>query len=200
MLPSFSNSATRDQSIKAINEVESSKFPLLVNRLAHGMQVSDKTDVFTQEELIKLESSLGVDESGLKSLLDSLNLILTQAALTGANPTELKEQLGGYGIAEEKAFAIVEVWQSSSKQIIESLKERLAKPTQLDDIQWSIGAAISSKSKAELKSPHATIQFSLKNDKNDQDQQPITVQMNHEQLLDLHQKLQGIQDKLDSLK
>ncbi|XP_065336905.1 uncharacterized protein Vlet [Cloeon dipterum] len=191
------SSSFRDNRIGIINSVDSSKFPLLVTRLAHGMQVSEKTEVFSQDELIKLESSLGLEEKDLKILLDSINLILTQAALTGSNSESLKEQLEAAGVENEKSAAIIEVWQNSGKQIIESLKLRLSKPQQLDDIHWSLGASISSKSQAEQKSPHAILQFTMKNQK---DSEAITVQMNHEQLFSLHQSLQSIQDKLDSLK
>jgi hypothetical protein len=59
-----------------LNAVDSGKFPLLVSRMAQGMQVSD--DAFSKDELLKLEASLQLDEPTLKQLLDSITLVLTQ--------------------------------------------------------------------------------------------------------------------------
>jgi len=74
----------------------------------------------------------------------------------------------------------------------------------LAEVKWSLGSVISSKGQAEQKIPQATLQFDLKKDENDEkncDQmQPIVVQFNHEQLYNLHEQMQQIQEKLDSLK
>lgn len=69
---------------------------------------------------------------------------------------------------------------------------------QLADVKWSLGSTISSKNQAELKIPHATLQFDLKKD--GEQLQPIVAQFDHQQLFNLHEQLQQIQEKLDSLK
>jgi hypothetical protein len=70
------------ESIAVLNAVDGGKFPLLVSRMAQGMQISDKGDAFSKEELLKLEASLQLDEQTLKQLLDSITLVLTQVKNT----------------------------------------------------------------------------------------------------------------------
>jgi hypothetical protein len=51
-----------------------------------------------------------------------------------SQPSTLKEQLAASGVSADKADSFTEVWQSSQKQIIDSLKQRLTKPQQVETI------------------------------------------------------------------
>jgi hypothetical protein len=48
-----------------------------------------------------------------------------------SQPSALKEQLAASGVSTDKADSFADVWQSSQRQIIDSLKQRLTKPQQV---------------------------------------------------------------------
>jgi hypothetical protein len=67
------------RAVDLINNLDASKFPLLLNRITQAMQNSATNEkAFSTEEEEKLQVSLGLQKSDLKLLLESTTFIIEQ--------------------------------------------------------------------------------------------------------------------------
>jgi hypothetical protein len=67
------------RAVDLINNLDASKFPLLLNRITQAMQTGANNEkAFSTEEEEKLQISLGLQKSDLKLLLESTTFIIEQ--------------------------------------------------------------------------------------------------------------------------
>lgn len=67
------------RAVDIINNLEASKFPLLLSRIAQAMQTAVPNEkAFSSEEEEKLQVSLGLEQSDVKLLLESTTFIIEQ--------------------------------------------------------------------------------------------------------------------------
>nr|CAD7457998.1 unnamed protein product [Timema tahoe] len=119
-----------------INKLDPSKFPLLLHRITQTMQQGTSIEKpFTEAELNKLQTSLSLDRQELKLLLDSITFIIDQAAYHMTKPGVLHRQLlDVLKLDEDKAEALVTVWASAAKGIVEQLRQKSVFPSQMSSI------------------------------------------------------------------
>jgi hypothetical protein len=67
------------RAVDIINNLEASKFPLLLSRITQVMQTAVPNEkAFSSEEEEKLQVSLGLEKSDVKLLLESTTFIIEQ--------------------------------------------------------------------------------------------------------------------------
>ena len=67
------------RAVDIINNLEASKFPLLLSRITQAMQTAVPNEkAFSSEEEEKLQVSLGLEKSDVKLLLQSTTFIIEQ--------------------------------------------------------------------------------------------------------------------------
>lgn len=115
--------------------------------------------------------------------------------------SELKEKLQ---LHENKIDVIMQLWMKNMKPILDNLElsNEPGQSNQLEQIGWKLKVQLSSEAQQKEKIPLAQIQFHTTNDgmNSKQQNEPINFEMNHSEVLDLYNQLEGIQNELDSLR
>ncbi|GLG99422.1 hypothetical protein R5R35_011088 [Gryllus longicercus] len=187
------------RAVEIINNLDSSKFPLLLNRIAQALQAgSGGGKVFTDEEEEKLQASLNLDHDSLKLLLESTSYIIEQAAYHMTKPAVFHHSLlETLKMNKDKAQTFVNTWSNTAKGIVEQLRKKSLFPAQLEDIKWSLRLQTSSSTHGRQAVPKAVFQFGIK--ENDSVNN-VTVDFNHNELFEFYKKIEKIQAQLDNLK
>lgn len=193
----FTNSPKLSTAVEIINNLEQDKFPKITSRIAESLHDRTKT-AFSSEEKHKLTSVLKLDESNLQLVLNTIEFVLQQAAYHALKPVVLKAHLTQLKISDEKSDVLCLAWQSFGKEIDNGFRNQSIAPKQLEDISWDLNLKLSQTSKSKLKEPNAVFQLGIK-DQDCNKKENLLVEFNHEQLLNLYNKLEMIQSQMDSL-
>jgi hypothetical protein len=187
------------RAVDIINNLEASKFPLLLSRITQAMHTAVPNEkAFSSEEEEKLQVSLGLEKSDVKLLLESTTFIIEQAAYYMTKPSVLQRHLSDtLKLNEDKCDAFVNVWINSAKGIVEHLRKRSLFPAQLEDVRWSLNLQTASDAQAKQVIPKAVFQFGLKTDENTCDN--VTIGFTHKELYEFYKHLETIQSQLDEL-
>nr|CAD7420291.1 unnamed protein product [Timema poppensis] len=101
---------------------------------------------------------------------------------------------------EDKAEALVTVWASSAKGIVEQLRQKSVFPSQLEDFGWALNIETASYLCNKQKELKAVLQFGLKSNlKEINSKENLIVEFNHGELYEFYKQLETIQTQLDSL-
>ncbi|KAJ9578575.1 hypothetical protein L9F63_005203 [Diploptera punctata] len=190
------------KAVKIMNDLDTSKFPLLLSRITQAMQVGKTSEkAFTNEEEEKLQVSLGLEKQDLKLLMESATFIIEQAAYYLTKPAVLKHHLLDLlKLHEDKADAFTNIWTSSAKGIIEHLRQKSLFPKQLEDVSWSLNLHTATEAQTKRVIPKAVFQFGVKSDECMQDKsENVTIEFNHEELYEFYKCFEKIQCQLDEL-
>ncbi|GFG31055.1 hypothetical protein Cfor_11439 [Coptotermes formosanus] len=187
------------RAVDIINNLDASKFPLLLSRITQAMQTAVPNEkAFSSEEEEKLQVSLGLEKSDVNLLLESTTFIIEQAAYYMTKPSVLQRHLSDtLKLNEDKCDAFVNVWISSAKGIVEHLRKRSLFPAQLEDVRWSLNLQTASDAQTKQVIPKAVFQFGLKTDENICDN--VTIGFTHKELYEFYKHLETIQSQLDEL-
>ncbi|XP_063215934.1 COMM domain-containing protein 10 [Bacillus rossius redtenbacheri] len=186
-----------------INGLDSSKFPLLLNRITQTMQQGDdQTKVFTAAEMEKLQTSLLLEERDVGLLLDSITLILEKAACHMTKPGALQQQLvQELSLNVDKAESLASSWAAAARPIVDRLRRMSIFPMRLDDVHWKLNLQTASSAHGREKTPKAVLQFELKCAQDgvvsDED---LSMEFDHEELYRFYNQLERIQTQLDALR
>ncbi|GFR32445.1 COMM domain-containing protein 10 [Trichonephila clavata] len=193
--PMFFKSARIQNAVTFINDLDSSKFPLLLTRILQKIHL--KEEVFTKEESAKLEISLSVDQEQLKLILQTLTFIFQQAAYHLAKPAVLSQQLQLLDINGEKVSTIVQAWVSNAKTVIDKLKRKTITSKQLSDVNWELRLQTAQSSMSKLKNPVGLIELAL--DSNEKVEK-LQMEFSHKELYSFYNQLETVQSQLDALR
>lgn len=97
----------------------------------------------------------------------------------------------------------MKLWMKNMKPILNGLdlKNEPGQSNQLEKIGWKLKAQLSSEAQQKEKIPLTQVQFHTTTDGNSNgDNEPINFEMNHSELYDFYNQLEGIQNELDSLR
>ncbi|PAA76911.1 hypothetical protein BOX15_Mlig032129g2, partial [Macrostomum lignano] len=189
-------------SMEIVNALEEKRLTAILSRLVPTLASDDTVDaVFSDDEAEKLISVLGITRADLNSLLSYLADVLKSAAYSITKPNQLAQQLAQSGLAETHCRAIAEVWSNSAKDIVEAFKTRSFAPKELSDINWKLGITLAQSSKANTRTPIATLDFVLRDNQTlgGPNAEHVAVEFNHDELYQFYLKLEDIQAKLDEL-
>lgn len=180
-----------------INELDSSKFPLLLTRILQKIHLKDER-TFSEEEETKLQGVLELPPPDLELIIQTLEFFLHQAAYHTAKPGVLSQQLNQLDINEDKVAAIVEAWANSAREVVQKLRKQTIVPDQLEAINWRLNLQMAQSMKTKMKMPNAMFELDVKNENKEQHQK-IRMEFTHDELYQFYNQLESIQKQLDSL-
>lgn len=183
-----------NEAVQLINNLNDAKFPLLLSRILQKLH--SKEESFTEEEEEKLQMAFSLDQQQLHLVLETISFILEQAAYNLAKPAILSQQLQEINLQEEKISSIVQAWMNNAKNVTEKLRQRTISPKQLTDVKWELRLQMAQASQTNLKIPKGILELEITSENN---KDKIQFEFNHKQLYELYNKLEIIQNQLDSL-
>ena len=149
---------------------------------------------FSEEELQKLEKSLGLQSDQLKLMIDSLLYISKRSKNFLMKPTVLQEELTDkLCFNPEKAENFVKFWTENTKVDFDDIQNR----QKLEKFSWELNLETSSDCDRKRAIPTSLLQFEVKD--NEDKTKNISVEMNEQQLLELYDTIEMIQNNLDNL-
>lgn len=152
--------------------------------------------------LEKLEQIVKIERTDFLLLIKTLSYILKRASTFILKPTklqsELKEKLN---LQDSKIDAIMKIWLKNTKPILDNLELEDGQSNQLEHIGWKMKLQLSSEPQQKEKIPLASVQLHTTRDNvNSARGEPITMEMNHAEVLDMYNAIDAIQVELDALK
>ncbi|XP_068694296.1 COMM domain-containing protein 10-like [Montipora foliosa] len=194
----FQATSRLKRAVQLINSLDKAKFPLLLSRIIQKLHLRDDR-AFSEEEEEKLQIALGLESDDLHIVLETCAFILEQAAYHNAKPQVLEQQLQNIELADEKIQALVELWTSNGKPVVEKLKQRSLAPKQLQAVNWRLNLQMAQSNMAKMKLPNAL--FELRVSSGSQGvKDNIYLEFTHEELYSFYNQLETIQSQLDSLR
>ncbi|XP_071476077.1 COMM domain-containing protein 10-like [Diadema antillarum] len=184
------------KAVSLINEIDSSRFARLLQRIVQKLHLRDEHS-FTEDEEEKLEGALDLERSELELVLETTAFILEQAAYHLAKPGVLSQQLQSIHLSEEKASLFAKVWTATGKDVVEKLRKRTLAPKQLADVNWRLNLQMCQSSQTKLKTPNAMLELGVKTDHGETER--IRMEFTHKELYAFYNQLETIQGQLDSL-
>lgn len=186
--------------ISTFNKVDPGKFPLLITRVLQRYHVSEYKQIFSVEEMVKLEASFGLKREELQLLLDGVKFVVDKAAYFVLKPASLSKELMDIGLEEERATAFSQGWTNLGKAVIERLKKKKFFPVQLEDINWRLNLQLGQSFQSRQKISNAIFQLDLSDEsKPTGEKEEVTVEFSREELYSFYEELEKIQGQLDSL-
>ncbi|XP_071105163.1 COMM domain-containing protein 10-like [Haliotis cracherodii] len=193
----FTATASIKKAVGIINDLASSKFPLLLNRILQKLHLKDER-TFSEEEEEKLQSTFELSAPDLELVLETLEFILQQAAYHTAKPAVLTGQLQQLEIDDDKVQAIVEKWTSCAKETVQKLRERTLVPKQLEAVNWRLNLQMAQSNKTKLKSPNALFELQV-SEESTEEKEKIRIEFSHDELYKFYSQLEVIQRQVDGL-
>ncbi|XP_003389279.1 PREDICTED: COMM domain-containing protein 10-like [Amphimedon queenslandica] len=192
----FQPSPSLKKAAGLINEANSDTFGKILSRTLQKLHL--KTDsVFSEDEIEKLQGSLGLDSQDLELLLETTVFIFQQAAYNIAKVQVLQKQLQEIGLNEEKAGLFSQIWGSHGKLVVEKLRSHQFYPSQLEETKWRLNLQMADSSFSRLKEPNAIFELTVSG--KEKETEKIKLDFNHSELYQFYKQLESIQDQLDSL-
>ncbi|CAI5649886.1 COMM domain-containing protein 10 isoform X1 [Oreochromis niloticus] len=185
------------EAVTFINAIDVNKFSRLISRIIQKLHLKGER-TFSEEEEEKLQAALSLDKNALNLVLETSAFILEQAVYHSVKPASLQQQLEMVHLAPEKAEVFSQTWATTGPELVEKLKRNLFAPKKLEYVGWQLNLQMAQSSHARLKSPSAVLQLGLQGEESEV-QENVFVEFNHQQLLDLYNKLEIVQGQLDSL-
>ncbi|XP_076443796.1 COMM domain-containing protein 10-like [Babylonia areolata] len=197
MAAMFTATAHIKKAVALINDLDTSKFPLLLSRILQKLHIKEER-TFSEGEEEKLQDALGLTGSDLELIIETLEFILQQAAYHAAKPQHLSQQLQQLDLEGEKIRPIVEAWSSSARETIGKLRQRTVHPKQLEEVNWRLNLQLAQSSRSKMKEPNAMFEFGVR-DENSGEKDKIRMEFTHDELYGFYNQLETIQKQLDSL-
>lgn len=108
-----------------MNVIEDGKFPLLLNRIAQSMSTDSSSRPFTETEESKLETSLEITKTEVKTLIEAIIEIFRLCAYYMIKPAVLQQHLeNDLKLESKKTEIFVQIWLSSAKAIVNNFKQK----------------------------------------------------------------------------
>lgn len=172
--------------VQLINGIPTKKFPMLLDCI----QRAEGPNLFTPEELTKLQDSLHLTEDKLQLLIQSLVYIFKQSSKIILKPTDFQKHLTDVlGFETEKAEEFVKAWSSETKKHFGDFENRC----KLNNISWELNLELNKGKPV----PKARLQLDVTNFEGNADN--VIFELNEEELVSLYGTLENVQTKLDKL-
>lgn len=180
------------EGIKIINKLDDDVFTTVINYVHKNMSPEENDDDRGLEEL---EQLVKIDRQDFLLLIKTLSYILKRASTFVMKPTklqsELKEKLQ---LRDSKIDVIMKLWIKNMKPILDNLEVAEGKYNELDGIGWNLKVQLSSEAQRKEKQPIAQLQLTTISG------EPINFEFNHTEILDFYNKLEAVQNELDSFR
>ncbi|XP_076275965.1 COMM domain containing 10 protein valette isoform X2 [Rhynchophorus ferrugineus] len=179
------------QGISLINNINNKRFELLLPHILN----SESADIFSDEELKKLQETLKLNEMELQLMLQSISYLFKHSNKVILKPTDLQMQLIQHlGIDETKAEIFVKHWSNEVKKDMGGLENRY----NFSNIAWQVNVQTACDISNQQAIPNARIQLNLSK-ANEGTDEKVIMEMGEEDLHQLYNTLEVIQLKLDNM-
>lgn len=143
----------------------------------------------------ELEKSIGLPNEQFALLAKTISYILKRSLIFVMKPTKLQTELKEIlKLNENKIEIFMKTWILSTKPILDNLEGSDGVSKELEDISWKLKVQLSSSAMKKEKTVLGQVQLKTT------EQDPINLEMNHEEVLDFFNQLENIQTELDLLK
>ncbi|XP_057846138.2 uncharacterized protein LOC131055811 isoform X1 [Cryptomeria japonica] len=199
VLPS---SASFRNAIQLANAVPIDRLPLFLDRILNKLAKEEKP--FNEVESSKLQEVLGLSSEELQSLIDACTFAFEQAAINSLSVTKLVDSLNLSGLSSSSIAVFQDVWMRSGHALVIAFHEKpFGAPgnSQLVDVQWRVHMQVASSNKRQHE-PVGILQMNLSTpEKGHQSsgEKSIALEFSYTELFEFYEKLEQIQEQLDSL-
>lgn len=184
------------KSVEEINGISASRLPKLISRIGQKCGTDDESP-FTDEEKEKLCEVLELGPNSLQSVLETLELILRQAAYHNWKLSALMQHLNSANLEQERGEIVSQAWQKYGKEIIARLKKNNLSANQLEKVGWHLNLQVAQDSKSKMAEPNVVFQLECKDANGEANN--MLLEFNHDELLEFYKKLETIQEQMDAL-
>uniref|UniRef100_A0A0D6R9L8 COMM domain-containing protein n=1 Tax=Araucaria cunninghamii TaxID=56994 RepID=A0A0D6R9L8_ARACU len=188
--------------ILLVDGVHSDRLSLLLERILH--KLTKEEEPFTEIELFKLQEVLGLSTEELQSLIDACTFTFEQAAMNSASVTKLIDNLKLFGLSSFSVAVFQDLWMRSGPSLIIAFREKpFGAPgtSQLVDVQWRVHMQVAS-SEERQHEPMGILQMNLSTPEKGyktSGEKSFALEFFYTELFDFYEKLEQIQEQLDSL-
>lgn len=199
----FSETEALTSAISILNKIESGKFPLLLSRIISRYHSPEYTNYFSPNEIIKLETSLGIDRIQVQLVIDTIKFVIDKASYSALKPATLANELMEIGLEEERAGVCAQAWGNNGKSVIERLKKEPFCPSQLEDVHWRLNLQLAQTDLTRQKIPNAIFEFQISDSSTvpggGSSERNVTTEFTKDELYSFFNELEKIQAQLDQL-
>lgn len=149
-------------------------------------------EIFTEEERLKLEKILNVDQEQLNLSIKTVQYIFKRILKYIFMPNDLKTDLKGIGLNDDKAESIVKVWSAETRSTLDDIGPLANDQSDSQNFSWKINAELSSDYHKKCKIPKAYLSLN-KPDAN------VEMEVTHPELYSIFLQFESIQNTLDNL-
>ncbi|XP_052216689.1 COMM domain-containing protein 10-like isoform X2 [Dreissena polymorpha] len=174
----FTSTPSIKKAVALINKLDDGKFRLVLSRIMQRLHLKDER-TFSEEEEEKLQQTLGIDGPELELVLQTLEFLLQQAAYHAAKPAVLSQQLTQLELEQAKVEAIVSVWTTNGRDVLQKLRQQTLHPSQLEDINWRLNLQIAQSSVSKQKLPNAMFELGVRDSEEGVGKKKIRVEFTH---------------------
>lgn len=196
------NSSSFRNSIQLANRVPINRLSLFLERIIIKLAKEEKP--FNEAEVSKLQQVLGLTAEELEDLIDACTFTFEQAAIYSVSATNLVDSLKLSGLSSSLA-AFQDLWTRSGHILVAAFKEKsISAPgySQLVDVRWRVHVQVASSNKRRQREPMGILQMDLSTPEKGYEtavEKSLVLGFSHTELFDFYEKLEQIQDQLDSL-
>lgn len=180
--------------VKLINRLEPKKFAQLSDRIIERLPLDDPQSLFTFDEKQKLLPVFGLQSSSdLTQLLTVSVSLWRQIAFHSLKPNVVAENLKQLGFSEDIASKAADIWTNAGQDLISRLKTYSgSQVSQLSEVNWTLCEDFASQNCAKINQPMAKVELVCSNER-------LPLEMNHSQLVNFFDKLEEVQQRLDTI-
>lgn len=196
------NSSSFRNSIQLANRVPINRFSLFLERIIIKLAKEEKP--FNEAEVSKLQQVLGLTAEELEDLIDACTFTFEQAAIYSVSATNLVDSLKLSGLSSSLT-AFQDLWTRSGHILVTAFKEKsISAPgySQLVDVRWRVHVQVASSNERRQREPMGILQMNLSTPEKGYEtavEKSLVLGFSHTELFDFYEKLEQIQDQLDSL-
>ncbi|KAJ8718424.1 hypothetical protein PYW08_002661 [Mythimna loreyi] len=185
-------SPSLSKGITIINQLDEARFEQFLRRIVAKLKLPG-TEIFTEEERLKLEKIFGIDQENLILSIKTLQYIFKRMLKYIFMPIDLKNDLKTIGLSNEKAESIVKVWSAETRTTLDEIGSVVADETNDSlNFSWKLNAELSSDFRKKCKIPKAYL--SLRGQMNETE-----IELTHPELYSIFLQFESIQNELDNL-
>lgn len=178
--------------IGIINQLDDTRFEQFLRRIVTKLKLQN-TEIFTDDEKLKLEKIFGVEQESLVLSIKTLQYIIKRMLKYIFMPRDLKNDMKTIGLNNEKADAIVKVWSAETRTTLNELGSIENNETNNSlNFSCKLNAELSSDYRKKCKVPKAYL--SLSREKNETE-----IELTHPELHSIFLQFESIQNELDNL-
>ncbi|XP_075979518.1 COMM domain containing 10 protein valette [Anticarsia gemmatalis] len=184
-------SPSLSKGLAIINKIDETRFEQYARRIVAKLKLQD-TEIFTEEERLKLEKIFSVDQESLILSIKTLQYIFKRALKYIFMPNDLKSDLKSIGLNNDKADAIVKVWSAETRTTLNEIGSITSDQSDSLNFSWKLNAELSSDVHKKCKIPKAYISLNRENSESE-------MELTHAELYSMFLQFECIQNELDNL-